>query len=31
MSNFVYMMRKKGNFESPKVINPDFSNKTDPE
>ena len=28
MSNFVYIMSKKGDFEIPKVINPDFSTKT---
>ena len=26
--NFVYIMSKKGDFEIPKVINPDFSTKT---
>ena len=31
MSNFVYIMSKEGDFEIPKVINPDFSTKTVPE
>ena len=31
MSNFVYIMSKKGDFEITKVINPDFSTKTVPE
>ena len=30
MSSFVYIMSKKGDFEIPKVINPDFSTKTVP-
>ena len=28
MSNFLYIMSKKGDFEIPKVINPDFSTKS---
>jgi hypothetical protein len=31
MSNFLYIMSKKGDFEIPKVINPDFSTKTVPD
>ena len=31
MSNFLYIMSKKGDFEIPKVINTDFSTKTVPD
>jgi hypothetical protein len=31
MSNFLYIMSKKGDFEIPKVKNPDFSTKTVPD